>query len=222
MPPASRRHMLGRLNGLFRGCFSRESWTLSQAYYFGSVNHNPSHQVALIEGLPIDRHDDLDEIWIGPGNVEQSPEQQATAGDERAIAELVRRIMTEEELHTALCPLAARLIGRNVPAGTVAEILRGVMLAWPEHSRDERWRARFNEIDRLVNSAARKFGPAAACRRELAAMAIQLFRRRRPSAEVCDAVRSRAAATGITPQCADAILVWACETELSRRRGNHA
>jgi hypothetical protein len=66
-PPDQRRHMLGRLNGLFRGIFSHESWVLSQSYYFGSVRNNPSHRVELIEGLPIDRHGDLDEARIGPG-----------------------------------------------------------------------------------------------------------------------------------------------------------
>ena len=44
MPPQRRSHQLGRLNGLFRGIFSGESWTLSQSYYFGSVNRNPSHR----------------------------------------------------------------------------------------------------------------------------------------------------------------------------------
>jgi len=43
LPPERRDKLMGRLNGLFRGCFSGESWTLSQSYYFGSVNSNPSH-----------------------------------------------------------------------------------------------------------------------------------------------------------------------------------
>ena len=65
MPPDQREKLMGRLNGLFGGVFSGESWTLSQSYYFGSVNHNPAHEVHLIEGTPIDEHDELDEIWKG-------------------------------------------------------------------------------------------------------------------------------------------------------------
>jgi hypothetical protein len=128
LPPDRRRPMLGRLNGLLGGIFSRESWTLSQCYYFGSVNRNPWHRVELIDGTPIDLHDDLDQIWTGPGNTEGAgaPDK---SGDEREIAELIRRVLTGEELHTTLCPLAARLIGRSVPAGTTAEILRGIMFA---------------------------------------------------------------------------------------------
>ena len=81
------------------------SWALSQSYYFGSVNHNPSHRVELIDGTPIDQHDDLDAIWIGPGNADAADNK---PGDEREIAELVRRILTGEELHTTLCVRSPR------------------------------------------------------------------------------------------------------------------
>jgi hypothetical protein len=64
--PDRRRQQLGRLNGAFRGIFARESWTLSQAFYFGSVNANPSHRVETIYGHTIDQLDELDECWIGP------------------------------------------------------------------------------------------------------------------------------------------------------------
>jgi hypothetical protein len=68
VPPARRNHQIGRLNGLFRGIFANESWTLSQSYYFGSVGGNPAHRVEVIEGKPIDDHDDLDAIWLGKPN----------------------------------------------------------------------------------------------------------------------------------------------------------
>lgn len=66
LPPAERQHMMGRLNGLFDGIFARESWTLSQAYYFGSLHRNPAHGVARVDGYPIDLSGELDEIWRGP------------------------------------------------------------------------------------------------------------------------------------------------------------
>jgi putative DNA primase/helicase len=71
LPPDRRRAMVGRLNGLFRGIFARESWVLSQSYYLGSVRSNPAHRVAVVDGTPIDMHDDLDEVWIGPPGEEQ-------------------------------------------------------------------------------------------------------------------------------------------------------
>jgi len=66
--------MLGRLNGLFGGVFSSESWALSQAYYYGAADGNPTHQVVLINGTPIDKLDELDKIWLGkPGTLDKRP-----------------------------------------------------------------------------------------------------------------------------------------------------
>lgn len=159
MPPARRDHQLGRLNGLFRGIFSTESWTLSQAYYFGSINQNPSHRVELIEGLPIDAHDDLDEIWRGKPGASKNTDgaNQLGTHEDREDAELVRCIATGDHWHVELCALAARYIGRDIPATTVEGLLRGMMLAHPEVVRDERWLDRFNSIDALVASAVRKY-----------------------------------------------------------------
>jgi hypothetical protein len=65
------------LNGVFHGIFSVESWTLSQSYYLGSINHNPSHRCEIIPGTPIDLLDALDETWIGrPASKEGTAEQQ--------------------------------------------------------------------------------------------------------------------------------------------------
>ena len=139
LPPARRSHQLGRLNGLFRGIFAVESWTLSQSYYYGSVNRNPSHRVEVVDGTPIDTHDDLDMAWTGkPGG--SSAAADLTAGlDAREDAELIRCIVTGEHLHVELVALAARYIGRGMPAATVVELLRGIMLAAGEGARDERW-----------------------------------------------------------------------------------
>ncbi len=165
MEPSRRRVLLGRLNGLFGGVFARESWTVSQAYFFGSVRHNPAHRVELIDGTTIDQHDDLDEIWLGPSPQAQ-PDRPETGRDERETAELIRRALTGEELHTTLCPLAARLIGCNVPQDITTEILRGIMLSWPKAAQDDRWRARYAEIGCIVASATRKYRETAEQRRE--------------------------------------------------------
>ena len=64
-PPNQRDRFMGRLNGLLGGVFSRESWTLSQSFYYGSVNGSPSHRVAVLAGKPIDQAAELDSIAIG-------------------------------------------------------------------------------------------------------------------------------------------------------------
>jgi Primase C terminal 2 (PriCT-2) len=60
LPPTERTKLVARVNGLFGGIFADESFTLSQAYYYGSVNGNPAHQAVLIDGDFIDQRDDLD------------------------------------------------------------------------------------------------------------------------------------------------------------------
>lgn len=62
---ASRDVFMARLNGLLGGVLSNESWTLSQGYYYGSVNRNPSHRVEVIDGTPIDLMNELDAGAIG-------------------------------------------------------------------------------------------------------------------------------------------------------------
>lgn len=204
--PAQRRHLLGRLNGLFRGIASRESWTLSQAYYFGSVRNNPSHRVELIAGTPIDQHDDLDETWIGPGTTESTGAPDDITGDERETAELVRRVCTGEEYHTALTPLAARLVGQGAPRIIALEILRGLMLSRPETTHDARWSARYDEIPRLVDSAVGKYAFGAAGRRAIASAVHRCIREKRSFQELRDAAIGEAERHVVTLETARRII----------------
>jgi uncharacterized protein (DUF927 family) len=77
-PPDERERLLARVNGVLGGVLSRESWTLSQSYYFGSVGKNPSHQVEVLDGDCIDLRDDLDVEATG---------KPKPAGAERPVAE---------------------------------------------------------------------------------------------------------------------------------------
>jgi hypothetical protein len=63
--PQRRQHLMDRLNGAFRGIFSNESWTLSQAYYFGFVEGNAHHRVEVLEGTCIDLLHHLDSTLQG-------------------------------------------------------------------------------------------------------------------------------------------------------------
>ncbi len=89
--PAMRRQLVARVNGLFGGALGRESFTLSQAYYFGRVNGNPLHQCELIDGDFINLRWDLDAGAIFPnGNDsgERQPNEDKEAEIERVIAAL--------------------------------------------------------------------------------------------------------------------------------------
>lgn len=63
--PSDRLLLLSRLNGVFHGGLSGESFTLSQSYYFGCINRSPSHRVELVDGDYLDNRADLDEVAIG-------------------------------------------------------------------------------------------------------------------------------------------------------------
>jgi hypothetical protein len=82
--------------------------------------------------------------------------ENAAGNDCEAHAELVRQVLSGENFHGALTSLAWRLIGGGMPAGQVVEQLRGIMLTILEENRDARWKARFDEIPRLVSSAGEK------------------------------------------------------------------
>lgn len=54
LPPRRRRALVERLNAVLVGRLAEESFTLSQAYYYGSVRQNPAHTVELVDGRYID------------------------------------------------------------------------------------------------------------------------------------------------------------------------
>ena len=149
--PGERSKMLGRLNGLYRGIFSVESWTLSQSYYYGSVANNPSHRVIVVDGTPLDQHDELDELWTGKPNTAWSAPGVAT-GKSGPVneAELLAQLVSGESYHTA----AVRLLGawalHGVALVDAHTRLDAAMEAVPECKRDERWRRRKSDLRRCV------------------------------------------------------------------------
>ncbi|MBV8589346.1 MAG: DUF3987 domain-containing protein [Acetobacteraceae bacterium] len=155
LPPDKRAHLVGRLNGLFRGAFSAESFTLSQAYYYGSVNGNPAHQVELIDGLPIDLHDDLDEIWQGKQGTKASgtggqSTNRGTYGDRLDVEAEFEKLRTGENYHVAAVRLFGRFAAKGVGMVEALEIVRDAMRVVPEAQRDARWQQRYDDLPRCA------------------------------------------------------------------------
>ncbi|TDH61575.1 DUF3987 domain-containing protein [Dankookia rubra] len=151
LPPDRRDGLMGRLNGLFGGIFSAESWTLSQGYYFGSVASNPSHQVELVDGAPIDLHDDLDVIWRGKSGLSAPATGAPVLKNGRVDeAQLRREITSGEAFHTS----SVRLLGRWARDGIACQQARARLTAMfdevPEERRDARWQERRGDIDRCL------------------------------------------------------------------------
>lgn len=63
--PDERDALCARLNGALNGALAPESFTRSQAYYFGAVGNGAAHEVRLTDGRPIDWAGDLDAVAIG-------------------------------------------------------------------------------------------------------------------------------------------------------------
>jgi hypothetical protein len=155
LAPGRRRALLGRLNGLFRGVLSVESWTLSQSYYYGSVKRNTSHQVTLIDGQAIDELDELDETWTGkPGTQPvdddcRGNDWSCTTGSLDTSA-LLRDIREGKSYHTAMIRLAGRYARRGTPLLEARRIIIEEMEGVFPPDRDERWRARRYDLDRCL------------------------------------------------------------------------
>ncbi|WP_052403016.1 phage/plasmid primase, P4 family [Muricoccus aerilatus] len=152
LPPAQRDHLLGRLNGAFGGIFSVESWTLSQAYYFGSVERNPEHRVELVDGTPINQLDELDETWRGKPNTTSA---RAADGAPRQgplnEAALLEEIRSGKGYHAASVRLLGRWARDSVPYMDARQRLMDVMQEVDPAARDTRWEMCFADIDRCLH-----------------------------------------------------------------------
>lgn len=119
--PDQRDALMARLNGLFGGVFAPESWTLSQAYYYGAVKQNPSHRALITDGDFIDLRDDLDQGAIGrPEKPSNGPQYTAATATRPAD-------ISDARIHGLTDALLAKV--RNAVDGTKHPTLRDTALA---------------------------------------------------------------------------------------------
>lgn len=64
--PSERAALTARLNGALGGILAPESFTPSQAYYFGALGDGAAHEVRLVEGAALDALDGLPSIGRRP------------------------------------------------------------------------------------------------------------------------------------------------------------
>ena len=64
--PSERAALTARLNGALSGILAPESFTPSQAYYFGALGDGAAHEVRLVEGAALDTLDGLPSIGRRP------------------------------------------------------------------------------------------------------------------------------------------------------------
>lgn len=68
LPPSDHSRLTSRLNGVVDGVLAQESFTVSQAYYFGFVEGGQNQRLELIDGDFMDLRNDLDAGAIGRGS----------------------------------------------------------------------------------------------------------------------------------------------------------
>lgn len=167
LPPAERVKLVAWVNGLFGGEIAPESFTLSQAFYYGSVDSNPAHRVEIIDGDFIDLRTDLDAGAIykrgaprasGAGRRSASPRAGGSrgappvvTGDARLDA-MIEDIRTGENYHESLRDLAFWLVMSDMSEQRAVKLLEDHMDG-SEGEHDERWQARYDSIPGLVRSA---------------------------------------------------------------------
>ena len=93
LPPEERTKLVARLNGILGGILAPESFTLSQSYYYGSVNNSAEHRAVIVDGDYIDLRADLDNGAIGNDfNSQHAPNEKLVADDAEELKAAVEAI----------------------------------------------------------------------------------------------------------------------------------
>jgi hypothetical protein len=159
LPPAERARMVARLAGLFAVPFAAESWTLSQSYFYGSIEGQPPATVVEIEGvgfMTIDQRDDLD------GSARHKPQPGASKGNHEDdpwamdtglldVEQAYAAIRDGSDFHNSLLSLAGHHARLGMSESDIVAALRTAMLMRAEVARDGRWQERDADIPRLVD-----------------------------------------------------------------------
>jgi archaellum biogenesis ATPase FlaH len=128
------------------------------------VQWNPQARYSLEDAagaLGID-FDEIRTIAQIPSNPINALSMGAIAGEQGdKLTSAARNIAIGENLHENINLIAASLIGSGSHAGSVVNILRGMMSA-STAPKDDRWKARYDDIPRSVESASAKFSPSTA------------------------------------------------------------
>jgi hypothetical protein len=150
--PRERARFVARINGILGGILTGESFTASQSFYFGQVQDGEYSQLVL-DGDCIDTRDEFDAHAIMPAGKTASD---GGVSDKTTDDNLRAGIRSGDNFHEALRGLAARLTGRGMNEVDTRAVLEGLMAESAEAG-SPRWRARYDEIPRLVETAAGKF-----------------------------------------------------------------
>jgi AAA domain len=154
--PTRYREMVGRLNQVLDGVAAHESFVLSQSFYYGRVEGAP-YDCKVVPGTP------LDKLAIEPLYTSKATEAGEAAFDDTADDVFIEAFEKGEGRYDATLALTSRWISR----GQDPEKVRAKLKKYVYHAeRDgispvtDNGENLYKSIDRLVDSAIKKFGKA--------------------------------------------------------------
>jgi putative DNA primase/helicase len=151
LKPGRRYELVERLNGILGGILTTESFTLSQAYYYGAVGDNPPPEVAIVEGDYIDLRDDLPRIGK-PGRKANGSNGHAKLDED----ELIAAIIHGDSYHTSSMQLIGAWVRKGWSEAKIRERLESIFEEISKADRDRRWQDRVDDIERSIADIFRK------------------------------------------------------------------
>lgn len=157
--PKERNRFVARLNGVFAGALTAESFTASQSYYFGAVGDGKQHRVQRIDGEFIDLMDGLDATARGKAGRQKHSERAAgskAGGDYVGLDELIERIISGESLHPSVTAIAGKFARDGIARAHCVAIVGGAFNAAQQDRYGPRWQECVEAINDIYNKEESK------------------------------------------------------------------
>jgi len=154
--PEERSYWTGMLNGALGGVLARESFTLSQSYYFGKGNNY--YETIKTDGEFLDlKEGQWDPIYAK--NKENAPEVEGFIWEDSVDQnEMVRKILNSEQYYEPLLKLSAALVAQGNKPRFIIDYLRRLMLQGKDTNTKGDWKQYYDMIEQMVRSAFDKWG----------------------------------------------------------------
>jgi putative DNA primase/helicase len=157
LPPGRRSKMVDRANGVVGGVCSRESWSLSQAFFYGRIDLMAAAPFELLLDDTEEDVDEADELDAGALPY-QPPKGTGPQPDFKKLdeADLCNMIETGRHYYPAASELAWRWAQQSAPADQIEDNLRALFDAVPAQQQDKKWSKRRASIARWAKRAVER------------------------------------------------------------------
>jgi hypothetical protein len=163
LDPKERAKLVARVNGVLGGIIAGESFTLSQSFYFGSINGNPDHRAELTDGDFVDLRADLDAGAIDKVTTASLKEATGEATGFDAILATIGDRDGHSGFHEPTMRAIASYVSthdRDFDRTALKVLIRNAIIQAPKkpdrdvsvYLDDDR------ELDKLIDGAIEKFG----------------------------------------------------------------